>query len=115
MPQMQKINICLDKFQESKLHVDYIMYKKYQNRAIAEIHKAKKPFEKKLSENIKSDPKSFYAYVQSKSESKSKVRPLVNSLNMQVEDEEQICEILNDYFSLVFTSERLEGLMITQI
>ena len=29
------------KFQESKLHADYVTYKKYQNRAVAEIRKAK--------------------------------------------------------------------------
>ena len=33
---------------------------------------------------------------------------------MQVEDEEQICEIVNDYFSSVFTSERLEGLTVLE-
>ena len=47
------------KCQESKLHADYVTYKKYQNRAVAKIRKAKKSFEKKLSDNIKSDPKSF--------------------------------------------------------
>ena len=30
------------KFQASKLHADYVTYKKYQNRAVAEIRKAKK-------------------------------------------------------------------------
>ena len=34
-------------FQESKLHADYVTYKKYHNRAVAEIRKAKKSFEKK--------------------------------------------------------------------
>ena len=48
------------------LHSDYVRYKKYQNRAMAEIRKAKKSFQKKLSVNIKSDPKSVYAYVRSK-------------------------------------------------
>ena len=55
-----------EKFQKSKSHADYVPYKKYQNRAVTEIRKAKKSFEKKLSLNIKSDPKSFYAYVRSK-------------------------------------------------
>ena len=30
---------------------------------------------------------------------------------MQVEEEEQMCEILNQYLSSVFTLERTEGLM----
>ena len=60
--------------------------------------------------NIKSDPKSFYAYVRSKSQTKTKVGPLIDSQNMQVE-EEQMCEILTKYFSSVFTLERPEGLI----
>ena len=50
-----------NKFWESKVHRDYVTYTKYQNRTVAEIRKAKKSFEKKLSVDIKSDPKRFYA------------------------------------------------------
>ena len=51
----------------------------------------------------------FYAYVRSKS--KTKTGPLIDSQNMQVEEYEQMCEILNKYFSSVFTLERPQGLM----
>ena len=50
----------------------------YQNRAVAEIRKAKKSIEKKLSENIKSDSKNYYAYVRSKSKTITKVGPLID-------------------------------------
>ena len=85
---------------------------------MAVIRKAAKLFEKKLSENIKSDPKSLYAYVRSKRKTKTKVGPLIDSQNMhmmQVEEEERMCEILNQYFSFVFTLERPEGLMKLKI
>ena len=43
---------------------------------------------------------------------KTKVGPLmIDSQNLQVEEEEQMCKILNKYFSSVFTLERPEGLM----
>ena len=32
------------KFKESKLHADHVTYKKYQNKALAEIRKAKKSY-----------------------------------------------------------------------
>ena len=83
------------KIQESKLHADYVTYKKYQNIAVTETRKAKKSFEKKLSDNIKSDPKSCYAYVRSKSKTIIKIGPLIDFSNRQVEEEEQMCEILN--------------------
>ena len=47
----------------------------------------------------------------SKSKTKTKVGPLIDSQNMQVEEEEQMSEILNKYFSSIFTLERPEGLM----
>ena len=73
-----------------KVCADYLTYKKYQNRAVHKYSTLKKSFEKKLSENIKSDQKSFYAYVPSMSKATIKIRPLVDSSNMQVEEEEQM-------------------------
>ena len=60
--------------------------------------------------NIKSYPKSFYD-VRSKSKTKTKVGPLIDFQNMQVEEEEQMCEIINQYFSSVFTLETPKGWM----
>ena len=84
------------KLQFSKLNEDYIIYKKHQNKAIKEIWRAKRSFETNLSLNIKSDPKSFYAYVCSKSKSKTNVEPRINTSHMQVENDEEKSEILND-------------------
>ena len=67
--------------------------------------------EKKLSVNIKSDLKSFYAYVRSKSKTKTKGAPLIDSSNTPVEEEEEMCEILNQYFSSAFSLKTPEGLM----
>ena len=45
---------------------DYVVYKEALNAATNEIRKSKRNFELKLAQNIKSDSKSFYAYVRSK-------------------------------------------------
>ena len=42
--------------------------------------------------------------------SKSKVGPLSNENKSLVDDDVQMCNILNEYFSSVFTSKRLAGL-----
>ena len=42
---------------------------------------------------------------------RAKLKLKLDSQNMQVEEEEQMCEILNKYFSSVFTLERPEGLI----
>ena len=41
-----------------------------------EVRKSKRNFEHKLAQNIKSDSKSFYAYVRSKQNVRDKVGPL---------------------------------------
>ena len=45
---------------------DYEAYKKALNEATNEVQKSKRHFQHKLAQNIKSDSKSFYAYVRSK-------------------------------------------------
>ena len=43
------------------------------------VRKSKRNFEHKLAQNIKSDSKSFYAYVRSKQNVRDKVGPLVDN------------------------------------
>ena len=54
---------------------DYEVYKEALNAATNEVRKAKRNFEHKLAQNIKSDSKSFYAYVRSKRARISKCVP----------------------------------------
>ena len=55
---------------------DYDAYKDALNAATNEVRKLKRNFEHKLAQNIKSDSKSFYAYVRSKQNVRDKVGPL---------------------------------------
>ena len=55
---------------------DYDAYKEALNAATNELRKSKPNFEHKLAQNIKSDSKSFYAYVRSKQNVRDKVGPL---------------------------------------
>ena len=80
-------------------------YLQAQKKAKVEIKKARKEFEKKLAKNIKEDRKSFFAYARSKSRTKVKVRSLEHSHgNMQSESTAK-AELLNNFFSSVFTRE----------
>ena len=95
----------LDRYRQSKSYNDLVEYKIAQNKAVKEYSKAKKQFERKLAKDIKSNPKSFYAYVRSKTKVKEVVGPLRDTSNQLVSDNEVMCEILNEYFGSVFTSE----------
>ena len=55
---------------------DYEVYKEELNAATNEVRKSKRNFEHKLAQNIKSDSKSFYAYVRSNQNVRDKVGPL---------------------------------------
>ena len=58
---------------------DYDAYKEALNAATNEVRKSKRNFEQKLAQNMKSDSKSFYAYVRSKQNFRDKVGPLVDN------------------------------------
>ena len=55
---------------------DYEAYKEALNAATNYVRKSNRNFEHKLAQNIKSDSKSFYAYVRSKQNVRDKVGPL---------------------------------------
>jgi hypothetical protein len=55
---------------------------------------------------VKSNPKSFYAYVRSKTSVKEVVGPLRDRDGKLVMESEGMCNTLNDFFASVFTKER---------
>ena len=91
---------------------DYTNYKEALNLATTEIRKSKRTFEKKLAGNIKNDSKSFYAYVRSKQKVRDKVGPLENNSENIISDGFQMTEVLNEYYSSVFTTEDISSLPV---
>ena len=71
------------------------------------VRRYKKNFEIKLAKDIKTNPKSFYSYVRSKSKTKDRVGPLIDDKNNTVTNDVEMCKMFNDYFSSVFTDESL--------
>ena len=64
---------------------------------------AKIEFEKKLANNIKKDSKSFFAYVNNKQKCQDKIGPLINESGDLITDDLDTANLLNKYFSSVFT------------
>ena len=91
---------------------DYANYKEALSLAINEIRKSKRTFEKNFTGNIKNYSKSLYAYVMSKQKVRDKVGPLENNRGNIISDGFQIPEVLNEYFSSVFTTEDISSLLI---
>ena len=84
---------------------DYVVYKEALNAATNEVRKSKRKFEPKLAQHIKSDSKSFYAYVRSKQNVRDKVGPLEDNAGDIITQGFLMAEELNMHFSSVFTRE----------
>ena len=91
---------------------DYEAYKEALNAATNEVRKSKRNFEHKLAQNIKSDSKSFYAYVRSKQNVRDKVGPLEDNFGNIVTQGFLMAEEL--HFSSVFTREDTSSLPVPE-
>jgi hypothetical protein len=69
------------------------------------IRNAKRNLERKLATENGGNSKPFYAYLKSKTKSKSTVGPLLNEQKRIVADKKGMAEVFNNYFASVFTQE----------
>ena len=88
--------------------VNNAKYIEAAREAKMETRRAKKRFEKKLAEKIKSDSKSFFAYARSRNNTKVSIGPIVNESGTLETDPQTVAEELNKYFSSVFTKEDVQ-------
>jgi len=84
------------------------IYIEAARKATAKVKRAKRRFEKKLAENIKSDNKSFFAYARSRNNTKVSIGPILNESGALETDPQTVAEELNNYFSSVFTKEDVQ-------
>ena len=95
---------------QTKDYQDYLSYQKVCSTATKAVRKAKKNLERKLAKNIKSNPKSFYKYLNSCSKSRSKVGPLRDDDGVLQTDDKDMTSLLNNTFGSVFTVQDTENL-----
>ena len=69
------------------------------------IRDAKRKLERKIAKNMKKNPRQFYSYLSKNTKSRSPVGPLIDSDGTQVSEPQGMCQILNNFFSSVFTNE----------
>ena len=68
----------------------------------------KRDYERCISQKVKKEPKQFWRYVKSKTKSVGGVFNLKNDNGIFTKSEAEKAELLNDFFSSVFTKENLE-------
>ena len=85
-------------------------YNQARNRVSLKIKLLNKNKENKIAENIKTNTKAFYQYIASKTVKKEGIHNLINNKGDVLKSDSEKCELLNDFFSSVFTSEDTKNL-----
>ena len=93
---------------------DYDAYKEALHAATNEVRTSKRNVEHKLAQNVKSDSKSFYAYVRSKQNVRDRVGTLEDNAGNIITQGVLMAEELNMHFSSVFTREDTSSLPVPE-
>jgi endonuclease/exonuclease/phosphatase family metal-dependent hydrolase len=104
LSKVKKKHSAWKRYLETRDGESYREYCKARNQARKATRQATREFEQKLVQEIKTNPKAFYKYVQSKTKSRSGIGDLKHEGRMATEDPEK-AEILNNFFASVFTKE----------
>ena len=91
-------------WKRAKLGENLEQYKEEEKRVKRMIRNARRKLERKLAEE-KDNKRPFYSYVRKKTKSRQGVGPLRREDGGIVEDEKEMAEILNKYFSSVYSEK----------
>ena len=106
--EVKRKNAAWRKFKNDESPENLQAYKTIEKSMRMNIRKRKRNFEKELANNMKTNPKKFYSYV-NKKVNKSNIGPLKVGDNILTEDREIVDE-LNTFFVSVFTKENTEAI-----
>ena len=84
---------------------DYSKYAKMQNESKNLIKSTRKAYERKIAEECKNNPKSFWTYVQERTKVNTGINTLKTGKGGLTESDMEKAEVLNEYFASVFTNE----------
>ena len=97
-------------FKKFPTQTNYNCYAKYRNQVKKEARKAKINKEVSVARNAKTNPKEFFKYINCKLKPKEKIPNLANDNGSLTNNDYEKCEILNSFFSSVFTKEDISNI-----
>ena len=98
------------KYKSSKTYYDRERYLKAKNALRSLTRKLRLDFESEIANDIKSEPKKFWAYVKSKTKTRSKIPSLQKEDGSKALTASEKAEVLNNFFSSVFTDEDMDNI-----
>ena len=99
-----------NKYLATRRTEDFEQYKRVRNITNEYVKTTKRDYEKNISQKVKTEPKQFWRYVKSKTKSVDGVFNLKNEDGTFTKSDKEKAELLNGFFSTVFTKENLETL-----
>ena len=96
------------RFLETNSGAAYRRYIVMRDKCKKEIKKAKKKHERKIAEDCKENPKTFWKYVQEQTKAKQGISALKDQDGELKTAEDQKADILNDFFTSVYTTDSTE-------
>ena len=106
---VKKKYLLYKRYLQSDASIDYHKYIEQRNICNRVIKRAKREYERKISQNCKENPKTFWQYVRSKSKCVSGISPLDKGDGNLAFDDKDKADILNKFFSGVFTRENTDN------
>ena len=98
------------RYKSTNTYYDRERYRKVKNELRATTRHLRKEFERNLAKNVKDQPKKFWAYVNSRTKTRSKIPPLQTDDGGKANSAAEKAEALNNFFSSVFTDESLDNI-----
>jgi hypothetical protein len=99
-----------NKYRKNKSQPNLENYKKAKNQATLVVRAARESFESRLADNIKDNPKEFWAYVKSQTGIVSGIAPLQKQDGSLAVEGNEKANTLNTFFSSVFTKEDMDNI-----
>lgn len=96
------------RYSHCKSKQNFQTYAEKRNKSTAACRTARINFERKLAENIKTDSKSFWNYVNSQTKTKHGICDLTDQDGNLTSSDIQKANLLNTFFSSVFTNEKTD-------
>ena len=93
------------KYTYSRNREHYIEYCRIRNKVSRSVKYAKRRFERGISLEVKENPKSFWKYVRSKTQTRSGIGDLKNDNGEWITNDKDKANELNNFFSSVFTKD----------
>ena len=93
------------KYSYSRNREHYLEYCRIRNKVTRSVRYAKRRFERGISLEVKENPKSFWKFVRSKTQSRTGISDLKNENGEWITNDKDKANELNDFFSSVFTKE----------